>query len=291
MKTHEAADNREPRAKARSATSLLLAFTICALTAAGALVALHQVPARAALSVVATGSAPTVSDAQPVQPEPTETVATPSPTGTTAPPASATGYDITSLDSVTILVNKSTPLTDQNYEPDDLVRLTSIGVPSTNDHSLRREAAEAIRTMFQDAAKAGHDLDMTSGFRDRELQQQLYDQYVDDLGAEGANATSARPGYSEHQTGLAADISAEEQGCVLEACFGETEAGKWLAENSWKYGFILRYPEGETGVTGYEYEPWHFRYVGVDVATKYHESGATTYEDFLGVPAAPDYSR
>ncbi|WP_450091382.1 M15 family metallopeptidase [Pseudoclavibacter endophyticus] len=159
-----------------------------------------------------------------------------------------------------------------------------------NGHSLRSEAASAVQTMFTAASAAGYALDMTSGYRSAESQTQLYEGYVADLGQEGADATSARPGYSEHQTGLAADISAPDAGCVLEACFGATEAGQWLSANAWQYGFILRYPDGVTHITGYEYEPWHFRYVGAEVATAMHEQGIVTYEEFLGKPEAPDYA-
>ena len=87
------------------------------------------------------------------------------------------------------------------------------------------------------------------------------------------------------------DIFETSTDCILEGCFGETKPGKWLKENSWKYGFILRYENGTQDVVGYEYEPWHFRYVGKDVAAAYHESGARTYEEFVGAPAAPDYKK
>nr|WP_225751848.1 M15 family metallopeptidase [Pseudoclavibacter sp. Marseille-Q3772] len=265
------------------ASSWVLGLAVCAVTAIGAVVALQQVPGGNALSIVA-GSTPTHTVPATLTPTDAQPTGTASPTPTAQP-----SYDITSVDSITVLVNKAEPLRKPDYKPSDLVEMSAIGVPSANNHSLRREAAEAIKKMFQAASKAGHDLDMTSGFRDRDLQQELYEGYIDELGEEGADATSARPGHSEHQTGLAADISAPAEGCVLEACFGDTKAGKWLLENSWKYGFILRYPKGKTAITGYDYEPWHFRYIGVEAATEYHESKAATYEEFVGAPAAPDY--
>lgn len=210
----------------------------------------------------------------------------------TDPEAEATPqYDITTASSFTVLVNKQVPLDPADYAPDDLVYMNEIGVPSINEHALRHDAAFAVKEMFAAAEAAGHVLDMTSGYRDYDLQTHLYDGYVEEQGQEAADSTSARPGYSEHQTGLAADISAPDSDpfCILEECFGDTTAGQWLAENAWQYGFILRYPEGETAVTGYDYEPWHFRFVGVDAATAFHESGAATYEEFLGADAAPDY--
>lgn len=278
MAAHDA-DTTETAPLGARAGSWFAGLTVCALAAAGTAFALGQAPASEPYSVVAPSASET-----PVAPIASETPIAPS-----ATPAPTSPYDFSTDSSITVLVNKARPLQDLNYAPSDLVRMTSIGVPSMNDHSLRREAADAIKQMFQAAAKAGHDLDMTSGFRDRAVQQSLYDNYVGELGQEGADATSARPGYSEHQTGLAADISAAGEGCALEACFATTEAGKWLAENSWKYGFILRYPQGETPTTGYEFEPWHFRYIGPEAAKAYKESGAKTYEAFLQQPAAPDY--
>lgn len=282
MDTQEPEDTGAEQPRGR-VSSWILGLAVCAVTAIGAVVALQQAPQGNALSIVAQ-STPTHSPSASSSPTGAQ------PTGTASPtPSASPSYDITSPDSITVLVNKAEPLRKPDYKPSDLVEMSAIGVPSANNHSLRREAAEAIKKMFQAASKAGHDLDMTSGFRDRDLQQELYEGYIDELGEEGADATSARPGHSEHQTGLAADISAPAEGCILEACFADTKAGKWLLENSWKYGFILRYPKGKTAITGYDYEPWHFRYIGVEAATEYHESKAATYEEFVGAPAAPDY--
>lgn len=215
------------------------------------------------------------------------------PTSTPAPPnGSAQGLqiDIDDPNSITALVNKQRPLA-KDFVPKNLVKLSSVGVPSVNDHSMRREAADASRELYDAAGKAGYHLNFASGYRSYELQTELYTEYVDQLGQEAADATSAKPGFSEHQTGLAVDIFETNTDCILEGCFGETKPGKWLKENSWKYGFILRYENGTQDVVGYEYEPWHFRYVGKDVAAAYHESGARTYEEFVGAPAAPDYKK
>lgn len=220
-------------------------------------------------------------------PTPTST-----PTATSAPGAPTTEqpFDIATASSVTVLVNKHYSLDPVDYAPEPMVKLTDIDVPSMNDHSLRKDAAEGFKDMYEAAIDDGVTLDMTSGYRDYELQTELYDGYVEDLGQKGADLTSARPGSSEHQTGLAADISApSESDCILTECFGDTDASDWLVQHSYEYGFILRYPEGETGVTGYEYEPWHYRFIGIEAAAAYHESGAETYEDFLGVEPAPDY--
>lgn len=211
---------------------------------------------------------------------------TPTPTPTTAPnPA----QDTTTADSLTVLVNKHHALVPQDYAPSDLVTMASVNIPSLNGHSLRKPAADALVPLFAAAAADGIDLDMTSGYRDFQLQTELYTGYIESLGQAGADATSARPGNSEHQTGLAADISAPSEGCVLTACFASTPGGQWLAAHAWEYGWILRFPDGQTSVTGYEFEPWHYRFVGVDTAKAYHDSGATTFEQFLGSDPAPDY--
>ncbi len=99
------------------------------------------------------------------------------------------------------------------------------------------------------------------------------------------------PGYSEHQTGLAVDLApVPAQGCNLEICFGSMPQGKWLAANCWQYGFLLRYPADKVAVTGYQYEPWHFRYIGIPLATEMHNEGVETMEEFFGLPAAPNYA-
>jgi D-alanyl-D-alanine carboxypeptidase len=105
-----------------------------------------------------------------------------------------------------------------------------------------------------------------------------------------AEKLSARPGHSEHQLGLAADFSAKGQGCVIMVCFGKTEAGIWLAENAHAYGFILRYPKGYRTITGFQYEPWHFRYVGVELASEMNTRGTKTLEEFWRLQIAPTYS-
>ena len=97
---------------------------------------------------------------------------------------------------------------------------------------------------------------------------------------------TARPGYSEHQTGLTVDLYGNE-GCQLAACFGETATGMWLRDNAYRFGYILRYHDGQQATVGYTYEPWHFRYVGVDVATAMHDQGVLNLEDFFGLPPAP----
>ncbi|MBD8026501.1 M15 family metallopeptidase [Ureibacillus sp. Re31] len=145
------------------------------------------------------------------------------------------------------------------------------------------EARAAFEKMAADAKKAGFDITAFSTYRSYEYQDTLYNNYVNRDGKENADRYSARPGYSEHQTGLAFDIGEKgKEDLWLTAEFGESEAGKWLVENADKYGFILRYPKGKEAITGYMYESWHFRYLGVDLATKVKESNLTL-EEYLGI--------
>lgn len=149
--------------------------------------------------------------------------------------------------------------------------LPSIYNPGTDD-----EAYNALDEMQSAAAKEGIVLYVVSGFRDYDTQEAIYNNYVSYDGKANADRYSARPGHSEHQTGLAFDLN------ELEESFGETREGKWLAANAHKYGFIIRYPKGKEHITGYMYEPWHVRYLGKDIATKVYNSGLTL-EEYLGI--------
>jgi len=130
---------------------------------------------------------------------------------------------------------------------------------------------------------------LNSGYRSFDIQQTIYERLKNQRGLAVAEQLIARPGYSEHQTGLAADFSALDQGCVILTCFGETEAGVWLSENAHIYGFIIRYPEGKEAITGFQYEPWHLRYVGSALALEMKEKGIQTLEEFWQLPASPGY--
>lgn len=291
-----AAVHERKRARRKQRIGLTAAVAVACAAVGGAGVALAGASGSGNAIAVA---APTGTNTPTNTPTSTPTATalpTAQPTKTTQPSQTAhpsetaqqLDIDLDDPDSITTLVNKQRPLP-KGFKPKELVKLESVGVPSVNDHSMRREAADAARELYDAAGKAGYNLNFASGYRSYELQTELYNGYVDQLGQSGADATSAKPGYSEHQTGLAVDIFETNSDCILESCFGKTKPGKWLAENSWKYGFILRYENGTQDVVGYEYEPWHFRYVGKDVAAAYHESGAHTYEEFVGAPAAPDY--
>lgn len=177
---------------------------------------------------------------------------------------------ITNTDNMVQLVNSEYHLP-SDYIPPDLVVPDvemAFGDTSLDKAHLRQEAADALELMFADAAEQGIELVMVSGYRSYDRQEELFEQEVAERGSvEAAAQWVAVPGTSEHQTGLAVDISAKSVNCDLVEEFGSTAEGIWLQENAHEYGFILRYPAEDTEVTGINYEPWHFRYVGVEVAT------------------------
>ena len=170
-----------------------------------------------------------------------------------------------------VIVNKQHWVSD-NYRP----------LPdSENRWGLIPEARAAFDAMQADAAEEGLTLVFASGYRNYELQDFLFNDYVANNpdGVEGANRSSARPGQSEHHTGLALDIRNETDGLTLE--FGRSPEGRWLWENAWRYGWILRYPQGKEHITGYVFEPWHFRYVGKEVAADFGAFNTLTLEEYL----------
>jgi len=149
---------------------------------------------------------------------------------------------------------------------------------------LTGETSKAFNTMKSAAAQEGISIWVASGFRSYDLQNRLWTNRKNKNGIAFADAGTARPGHSEHQTGLAMDIN------MVDDAFENTAAGQWLFKNAYKYGFILRYPRGKTGETGYKYESWHYRYVGVDLATKLYNGGNwITLENYFGITSQYNY--
>jgi len=178
-----------------------------------------------------------------------------------------------------VLVNKSHALP-QDYHPDDLV-VPDVRFPFAEDHpkkQMRSFAASALEDLFQASNEAGLDLFAQSGFRSHGRQDSIFASNVSDHGLEAANNFSARPGESEHQTGLSMDVTSPDVGYQLVEEFGETDEGQWLKENAHEFGFIIRYPEGKEDITNYQYEPWHLRYVGEKAATEIASQGITLEE-------------
>lgn len=156
-------------------------------------------------------------------------------------------------------------------------------LPSTFDPGEDPNAREAFGELAAAASLEGYQLTAFSTYRTYDRQVELYDNYVARDGVEEADRYSARPGYSEHQTGLAFDIGeVNQEQHWASSSFADTEAGEWLAENAHMYGFIMRYPKGKEQITGYMYEAWHFRYVGKDIAKEVYEADSTL-EEYLGI--------
>ncbi|GGE52425.1 putative carboxypeptidase YodJ [Pullulanibacillus camelliae] len=189
-------------------------------------------------------------------------------------------------ESLLVLVNKTHKLPD-GYVPPNLV-YPDVRFPYSDmieKRQVRSVTAKALKQLFKAADQAGYKLYGESGYRSYDRQVNIYNGNVDKYGAAKASTISAHPGTSEHQTGLAIDITSQEMldnnsADPLVEKFGDTAAGKWVAANAHKYGFIIRYPKGKEQITGYEYEPWHIRYVGVKVATDIYNHG-WTLEEYL----------
>ena len=173
-------------------------------------------------------------------------------------------------DDELILVNKFNYLPN-GYVPKDLVTLSGKYNKGVNNQ-MRKNAAEQFMKMVDGALLDNIVLKNASSYRSYEYQVNLYNKYAKKDGKAKADIYSARPGYSEHQTGLCTDIN------TIDSSFALTNEAKWLKNNAYKYGFILRFPEGKEDITGYKYEPWHYRYVGVDVAKKIYENDLTLEE-------------
>lgn len=188
---------------------------------------------------------------------------------------------VTNPDSVTVVVNKQRNLP-PDYKPQRLVA-PNVRFSFAGKHPkmlMHQEAATALERMFIGARRAGYRLAAVSGYRSYSSQMKLFQYYKKQLGETAANRTSAHPGQSEHQTGLAMDISCASLSYELDESFGETKEGRWLAANAADYGFIIRYPKGKESVTGYAYEPWHVRYVGREIARELRDTGMTLEQYF-----------
>jgi len=191
-------------------------------------------------------------------------------------------YSTTDPTSTWIIVNKKHPLP-AGYTPTDLVipnvplRLS----PQDEQMQVSSDMAPALEKLVAGAKANGINLKLSSGYRSETLQKQFFESYSARDGEAAATKYSARPGTSEHQTGLAADLMAANDKCSLEICFADTPEGQWLAGHAHEYGFIIRYAKDKEKITGYQYEPWHIRYLGNDLASQLYSSGQTI-EEFFG---------
>lgn len=183
-------------------------------------------------------------------------------------------YSIDDPKSIWVVVNKQRSLNPNQYEPIDLV-------DAGGGQKLRQEAVTALSKLIADAKTAGLTIAPSSGYRSYATQVTVYNREVAQFGQAKADTESAKPGYSEHQTGLAVDVAGG--GCNIEDCFANTNEGRWVAANAFKYGFIIRYPQGKDSVTGYRYEPWHIRYVGTELSNELHNQNIQTLEEFFSL--------
>ena len=182
----------------------------------------------------------------------------------------------TTLDT-TLLVNKHY-LLDKDYIPDDLVNVSqNYAWGEVGSQKVREIAYNAFLDMWNAANEEGYYLMINSSYRSYEDQEIVYNNYKNSSGERFADSIAARPGSSEHQTGLALDIFSKTN--TNKNTFSQTDEAKWLKENAHNFGFILRYPEDKVDITGYSFESWHYRYVGVDIATYIYENDIT-YEEY-----------
>ncbi len=193
-------------------------------------------------------------------------------------PNSIKTHKITDPENILVLVNKNRYLS-SDYVPTDLIQPD---IPFSFNEDLpkklmRKEAADALTSLFQQASAEGIALLGVSGYRSYYTQKSIFDYKTSQVGKERANRVSAQPGFSEHQTGLAMDITCPSV-AALKISFGSTSEGEWVAKNAYKFGFIIRYPKGKETITGYDYEPWHLRYVGVEVAHLIQQKNITLDE-------------
>lgn len=190
------------------------------------------------------------------------------------------GLNVDSVESLAVVVNKRRPLADKAYIPEDLHAVDGV--------TLRSEAAASFEVMRADADSVGIVIAAVSGYRTVVNQSAIYASYSSRYGAPTADKIAARPGFSEHQTGLAVDIASPGGSYALSPCFDATQAGSWAAAHAHRHGFIIRYPLGQELATGFAYEPWHLRFVGNELAVELYVSGQTL-EAFAGLPPAPSH--
>ncbi|WP_028269535.1 M15 family metallopeptidase [Arthrobacter sp. UNC362MFTsu5.1] len=221
------------------------------------------------------------------------TVAAPAPTAAPTPTSPAAGlaqqHSLTDPASPWLVVNKHRPLSPADYVPADLVQPNIALAVSGESAQLNSTTAAAAEQMFAAAAGDGVTMTLASGYRSYGTQVATYNSYVASRGQAEADTASARPGFSEHQTGWAFDIGDGGGACGFQPCFAEQPAAVWAKANAHRFGFVVRYPWMFHQITGYYYESWHLRYIGVEAAMDMAAKGIVTLEEYFGLEAAPGY--
>ncbi len=182
-----------------------------------------------------------------------------------------------------VLVNKNNSL-GKDYVPDNLVEIhepAGVKMDSNYVNKLDKFVYQEFKDMQSDALLCNYEIFVDSSYRSFDYQQKLFNDIVSKKGLKYALRYCALPGSSEHQTGLAFDVIVRRDGILISDVSEMDSELIWLMDNSYKYGFILRYPKGKEKITGYNFEPWHFRYVGRDIALEMHDSGITTLEEYI----------
>jgi D-alanyl-D-alanine carboxypeptidase len=246
----------------------------------------------ATASVTAPPAASASSPASPSAKSPSAK-ATATTTAAAAPPSAASRlpkqYSLTAPASPWVIVNKHRPLKPANYVPADLVQPRVALAVTGEAAQLNSTTAAAAERMFAAAAADGVTMTLASGYRSYATQTVTYNGWVSSQGRAAADTASARPGYSEHQTGWSFDIGDGGGACSFQPCFAEQPAAVWAKANAHRFGFVVRYPWMQHTITGYFYESWHLRYVGAEAATDMRKRGIGTLEQYFGVGAAPGY--
>ena len=185
---------------------------------------------------------------------------------------------VTTCDDVRVLVDRTHSLS-PDYVPKDLVALQDYGVPTLGSDvlRLRRAAAENLGHLVEDSEADGEELVVASAYRSYEEQQLSHERLLSIFGAD-ADGMSAAPGHSQHQLGTAIDFTNAAAGYQVWMPFAQTSAYLWLEHHAWEYGFVLAYPKGKVEQTGYQWEPWHYRYVGVDDAKRLEKKDLSLQE-------------
>jgi D-alanyl-D-alanine carboxypeptidase len=221
----------------------------------------------------------TAGAAAPVSP-PVTAARAPHRSAAEVPAFDPTAHSTTDPASIWVVVNKTNPITPSDFRPEiSLVR----------GYQVADAATGPLARLLDDADREGLGFKIASAFRSYDYQRSVYAGVVASRGVAAADRVSARPGFSEHQTGLAVDlVTPLDPSCDFDACFARTPGGRWLAEHAWRYGFLVRYTVGNEAITGYDAEPWHLRYVGKALAREMRETGVATLEELFDVPGG-DY--
>ncbi|MGN7147794.1 M15 family metallopeptidase [Arthrobacter sp. SAFR-179] len=231
-----------------------------------------------------TNSAGPTAEAATVGQSPEAPSPTPSPSATLA-----RQFSLDDPASQWVIVNKHRPLAPVDFVPADLVR-PAVAISAAGEAALLNSTtAAAAEAMFAAAAQDGVAMVLASGYRSYSTQVTTYNGYVAARGQADADTASARPGHSEHQTGWAFDIADGGGACSFQPCFADQPAASWAKANGHRFGFVVRYPWMLHPITGYYYEPWHLRYVGVEAATDMANRAVGTLEEYFGLEAAPAY--